>query len=111
MSSVSIGVSFSLRSHRDVDAAFALDHGEALQPQPLVGGALAALELVFVAVPGTDDMHLALIEALTEQRLVGAEHVLHLRQHYALAGRSALMDAQIAIGEIFSGVAIDPDLG
>ena len=63
-----------------------------------------------VAVPRADDVHVVLVEGLAEIDAVLADQVDHLRHTQPLAGRSALVRAEIAIGVVFSGVADDADL-
>src|ERR1700730_14392673 len=83
----------------DENVVAAPDHLEPLQSQPPVADAFAGFELVLVAVPGTDEMHLV-GERLPLIAAVRRDHVDHPVDHQALAGRPAGMDAVVAVGEI-----------
>src|SRR5262245_43643038 len=72
---------------------------EFLQLEPPVADAFAGLELVLVAVPRADEMYLV-GEDLPLIGAVGGDHVGHAVDHDALAGRSAGMDAIVAVSEI-----------
>src|ERR1700742_3410934 len=81
----------------DIDVLPAPHDVEALQLQAAVADTGAGFEIVFVAMPGADEMHI-LAEALAVPGAIGAEHVLDLVHHHAFAGRAALMQAQVFIG-------------
>ena len=60
--------------------------------------AFAGLHVVFHAVPGTDEMHLGVGEVEPARGLVGHDPLLDLGDGQPLAGRPALMQAEIAVG-------------
>src|SRR5262250_1346685 len=91
--------SYHFFSSDDVNILAAPHDLELPQLEPPVADALAGLELELVAVPGTDEMHLVR-ERLALIAAVGCDHVDHLVDHHALAGRAAGMDAVIAVCEI-----------
>src|SRR5579862_652495 len=108
--SASVSAGRSSASEDDIDASFALDHFVAFEPELWVRRTFAGLELVLPAMPGADDMRFALVVGLAEEALVRAEQIHHFIPDDALAGRSALVQALIAVGVQGSGVAVDPDL-
>src|SRR5262245_14881275 len=96
-------------SDDDIDASLVLHHLVALELEARVGGAFAGEQLVFPAVPGADDMRVAMIVGLAEISLVGAQQLDHLALDHALAGRAALMQAVVAVGVEGAGVPVDAD--
>src|SRR3954464_15570872 len=81
----------------DIDVLSALHDLVAFQPQPPVGRTFAGLEIVFVAVPWADEVHLV-GESLPVPGSVGTEYVLDLVHDDAFAGRPTLMNAEILVG-------------
>src|SRR5580692_9108224 len=69
-----------------------------LQLHLAVRHALAGLHVVFHAVPGADEMHLILGEVEAHRGLVRTQPFLDLGDGQAFAGRTALMQAEIAVG-------------
>jgi hypothetical protein len=92
------------RSNVDIDATIARGHFVATKLKPLIADVLASLEVIFVAMPGTYDVHVILIEALSHEETCIVDHILDLRHANAFACRTALMRAQIAIGEVLASV-------
>src|SRR6516225_4067816 len=87
----------SLNDDEDIFAA--PNDVELFQSQPPVADAFAGLQLVFITVPGADEMNLV-GERLP---LIGADrrdHVDHAVDHEPLAGRSAGVHADVAVGEV-----------
>src|SRR5262249_16884921 len=68
------------------------------QLQLPVGDAFAGLHVVFHAVPGADEVHLGVREIEPLRCLVGTQPLLDLGDGETLAGRAALMQAEIAVG-------------
>src|SRR5580698_3804691 len=81
-----------------------------LQLHLAVADAFAGLHVVFHAVPRTDEVHLVFGEEQAHRGLVGAQPLLDLGDGQALAGRAALVQAEIAIGVEFALVAEHADL-
>src|SRR5580704_10114302 len=81
-----------------------------LQLHLAVADALAGLHVVFHAVPRTDEVHLVFGEEQAHRGLVGAKPLLDLGDGQALAGRAALVQAEIAVGVEFAFVAEHADL-
>src|SRR5256885_751278 len=81
----------------DVEIGAAAHDLIGFEPQRAVAGTLAGLDVVFVAVPGADEMRLVGGESLAEPDLVRPEHVLDLMHDHAFATRAALVDAEIVI--------------
>src|SRR5579864_6301264 len=93
----------------DVDVVAAAHDLVFLQLEPVVADAAAGGQLVFVAVPRADEVHfvgkrLALVGP------IGADQIDHLVDQDAFAGRTAGMDAVIAIGVIGAAVMEHADL-
>src|SRR6266852_2317637 len=82
----------------DIDVLAAAEHLKGLEAQPPVRRALAGLEVVLVAVPRADEVHLVGREPVPVPGAVGRQHVLDLVHDDALAGRPALMNAQVLVG-------------
>ncbi len=61
------------RSDCDIDFTVALDDVEFLQPDARVADMRPVREMVFVAVPRADDVHVRLVEALAEEDAVLAD--------------------------------------
>ena len=70
----------------------------------------AVRQVELVAVPGTDDVHVGLVEGLAVEDAVLVDQFLHLRHAQALAGRAALVRAVVAVGVVLAAVADDADL-
>src|SRR5262245_21117658 len=68
------------------------------QLEAAVADELAGLQVVLVAVPRADEVHLAVGEVEPARGLVGHDALLHLGDDQAFAGRTALMQADIAVG-------------
>src|SRR5262249_42409999 len=81
----------------DIDVVPLLQHLVLPQLQFAVGHAFAGLHVVLVAVPGTDEMHLGVGEKEPARRLVRHEPLFDLRDREPLAGRPALVEAEIAV--------------
>src|SRR4029079_13673791 len=81
-----------------------------LQPHLPVGDALAGLHVVFHAVPGADEMHLVFRERQAQRRLVWAKLLFHRGDGQAFARRSALVQAEVAVGVILAFVPEHADL-
>src|SRR5579884_2653761 len=81
----------------DIDVLPTSDHLEALQLQAAVRRAFARPQIVLVAVPGADEMNFLLGEFLPDPGAVRSQDVLDLMHEQALAGRPALMPAQIFV--------------
>src|SRR5580704_2088112 len=75
-----------------------------------VADALAGLHVVFHAVPRADKVHLVFGEEQAHRGLVGAQPLLDLGDGQALAGRAALVQAEIAVGVEFALVPEHADL-
>ena len=60
-------------------------------------------------MPGADDVHVVLIESLAEEDAAVADAVHHLRHAQPLAGRPALMRAEVTVGVVFVAMADDAD--
>src|ERR1019366_9441783 len=82
----------------DINSVLLLDHLVLPQLELAVGHAFAGLHVVFIAVPGTDEMHLGVREVEPARGLVRHDPLFDLGDGQALAGRSALMQAEIAVG-------------
>src|SRR5215475_2982194 len=82
----------------DIDVVSLLDDLVLAQLETPVADELAGLEVVFVAVPGADEMHLVVGEIEPARRLVGHDPLFHLGDDQAFAGRAALVQADIAVG-------------
>src|SRR5262245_41951857 len=107
---LSVSAGRSSTSDDDIDASLALHHLVALQPQARVRRAFTSEQLVFPAVPGAHDMGIVMIIGLTDIRLVWCEQFDHLALHHALASRTSLMQAMVAVGIVRTGVPVDADL-
>src|ERR1700686_4533284 len=75
-----------------------------------VADALAGLHVVFHAVPRADEVHLVFGEEQPHRGLVGTQPLLDLGDGQALAGRAALVQAEIAVGVEFALMAEHADL-
>src|SRR5207247_1077759 len=93
----------------DVEVFAPPDHLEFAQFQPPVADAFAGLEVVFIAVPRAGEMHLV-GECLPLIGAVRRDHVHHLVDDDAFAGRPAGMDAIIAVGVVGAVLAKHADL-
>src|ERR1700719_1776024 len=101
---------FAARLGDDIKV-LALLHGLVfLQLHLAVADALAGLHVVFHAVPRADEVHLVFGEEQAHRGLVGAQPLLDLGDGQAFAGRAALVQAEIAVGEEFALVAEHADL-
>src|SRR5687768_8672336 len=89
----SVSAGRSRPSDDDIDTSLALDDFVTPEPQLRIGRAFAGLELVFPAMPGTDDVRLVVVVGLGHERLVRRIDVDDLAPDDALAGRAALMQA------------------
>src|SRR5262249_22082891 len=83
----------------DEDIFAAPNDVELFPSQPPVADAFAGLQLVFITVPGADEMNLV-GERLPLIGAVRRDHVDHAVDHEPLAGRSTGMDASVAVGEV-----------
>src|SRR5215467_1107392 len=93
--------------HEDVVAA--PHHLVFAQLEPAVGGALAGLDVVLVAVPRADEMQLV-GEGLALVGAVGPDDVDHLVDQDSLAGGSAGVQAVVAVGVIVAVLEEHADL-
>src|SRR3954447_1948636 len=80
------------------------------QAQRAVACAFARFDVVFVAVPGADEVRLVGGELLPEPSLVRPQHVLDLVHDHAFAAGAALVQAQIVIGVELALPVEHPDL-
>src|SRR5262249_6511916 len=72
------------------------------QLHPAVGHALAGLHVVFHAVPRAHEVHLGVGEVEAARGLVGHDPLFDLGNRQSLAGRAALVQAEIAVGVVFA---------
>src|SRR5579862_8478006 len=101
---------FAARLGDDIQI-LALLHGLVfLQLHLAVADALAGLHVVFHAVPRTDEVHFVFGEEQAHRGLVGAQPLLDLGDGQALAGRAALVQAEIRVSVEFAFVLEDADL-
>src|SRR5262249_60790679 len=82
----------------DIYVLPAPDHFEAFQPQVRAGGAFTGREIVFIAMPGADEVHFIAGKLLPDPAAIRADHVFDLVHHDAFASRSALVHAQVLVG-------------
>src|SRR5215468_803418 len=94
----------------DIDVVSLLDDLVLAQLETPVADELAGLEVVLVAVPGADEMHLVVGEVEPARRLVGHDPLFHLGDDQAFARRSALVQADVAVGVELALVLEHPDL-
>src|SRR5437588_7172948 len=87
-------------SGNDIDVLAAAHDRKRFELEPPVRRAFAGRDVVFVAVPRTDEMRLGRGEALAMPSAVGAEHVLDLVHDDALARGTALVNAQVLVGVV-----------
>src|SRR5579864_6821421 len=110
LATMALATIFAARLGDDIKV-LALLHGLVfLQLHLAVADALAGLHVVFHAVPRTDEVHLVFREEQAHRGLVGAQPLLDLGDGQALAGRAALVQAEIAVGVEFALVAEHADL-
>src|SRR5258705_10819317 len=95
----------------DINLGSLLHHLVAPQLELAVGNAFAGLDVVFVAVPRANEVRLGVGEIQALGGLVRHDPLFHRRDDHALAGRSALVQALIAVGVEFTAVLEDADLG
>src|ERR1700733_14479837 len=93
----------------DVDVVAAPHDVESLQLQLGIAHALAGLEIVFVAVPRADKMHLV-GEGLALIGTIRRDDIDYLVDHDAFAGRSAGMNTVIAVSEVAAALVKDANL-
>src|SRR6266567_3415130 len=98
------------RSDCDIDLAAPFDHVVLLQAMPAVDDVTTVLEMKLPAVPRTDDVHVAFVEILAEENALVTDLLDDLRHLQALAGRSPLVRADIAVGVIRAVVKYHADL-
>src|SRR5262245_29637676 len=94
----------------DIDLVSLFHHLVLAQLQFPVRDALPGLHVVFHAVPGADEMHLGLRKVETLRGHVGTQPLLDLGDGEALAGRAALVQAEIAVGVELAFVSKNADL-
>src|SRR5262249_10113448 len=82
----------------DINLTPFFDHFVFAQLALAVGRAFAGLHAVFVAVPGTHEMHFAVREVEPLRGLVRQQPLLDLGDGEALARGAALVQAEIAVG-------------
>src|SRR5687768_6861840 len=87
----SVSAGRSRPSDDDIDTCRALDDVVAPGRPLRIGRALAGLELVFPAMPGSDEVRLVVALRLGHERLVRRIDVDDLAPDYAFAGRAALL--------------------
>src|SRR5215472_2690747 len=95
---VDLVMAFAARLGDDIKVLSFLHGLVLLQLHLAVRHALAGLHVVFHAVPGADEVHLGVREIHAHRGLVGAQPLLDLGDGQALAGRAALVQAEIAVG-------------
>jgi hypothetical protein len=84
-------------SDAKVDIAISFYHGKFLQFQTRIANVHPVFEAVLVSMPWAHDMHLGLIELLT-QKITSLIHLIHDTRHpHTLTSRATLVRAQIAI--------------
>src|SRR5471030_497031 len=92
--------------NEDIFAAF--DDFEFAQLEFAVADAFAGLDVVFVAVPRADEVHLVAV-GLALIGAVGGKYVDHVVDHHAFAGRPALVQASVAVGVVRAAVVEHAD--
>src|SRR5205807_3510247 len=85
-------------------------HIEPAQPEAPVGGALAGLQVVLPAVPGTGDAHLVVGEPLAADSPVGQDHLLVPADDLPRADRAALVPTPVLVGVQAAVDHEDPEL-
>src|SRR5262245_49539636 len=100
----------AMRSDCDIDVIAALHHVVFPEAMPPIDHVAAVLQMEFPAVPWTDDVHVVLVERLSEVNAVVADLLDHLRHLQPFTGRPALMRAQIAVGVVGALVKDHADL-
>src|SRR5580704_2740791 len=93
----------------DVDFVATPHHLESLQLQLGIAHAMAGLEVVFVAVPRADEVHLV-GKGLALVGAIRRDDIDHLVDHDAFASRSAGMDAVVAVSEVAAALMKYADL-
>src|SRR5262249_38748080 len=83
----------------DVEILAAHDGLKRLQAQAGVADAFPCLDVVFIAVPGADEMRFIFVKTLAPPGLVRAEHVFDLVHDDAFAARASLVQAKVQVGE------------
>src|SRR6266853_1789637 len=81
----------------DIDLVPLLDDLVFAQLELAVGHAFAGLDIVLVTVPGAHEVQLGVGEIQALRGLVGHDALFHLGDRQPLAGRSALVQAVIAV--------------
>src|SRR5262245_659014 len=104
ISLASVPKSAAVSSDGDIDLSVTLDHLELLQPQSLVGDVYAIRQVELVAVPGTHDVHVRVVEGLAVIDAVLVDKLLHLRHAQAFAGGPALVRAMVTVGIVLPAV-------
>src|SRR5208282_6657561 len=79
----------------DKHLAAALHDRIAAQPEPPVADAFAGRQMIFITMPGADDMHVCVGELLPHEGAVGGEDILDLVHENPLANRAALMHTEV----------------
>src|SRR5450631_4059777 len=100
----------SLRSDCDINITAAFDDFVFLQPMPLVYYVRSVLQVKLPSVPGTHDVHIIFVKVLAKMDAFVADLFDDLGKFQTLAGRSALMGADVAVREILTLVEYDADL-
>src|ERR1051326_1356034 len=80
-------------SGNDIDVLAAPHDRKRFELEPPVGRAFAGRDVVFVTMPGADEVRFGRGETLAVPGAIGAEHVLDLVHDDALARGAALVDA------------------
>src|SRR5215470_3260683 len=94
----------------DIDVLSAPNHVEPFQLQAPVGSTFAGREIIFVAVPGADEMHFIAGKLLPEPAAIRSDHVLDLVHHDALTSWPALMHTQVLVSIELAFPMEDADL-
>src|SRR6516165_5795922 len=94
----------------DIEVVSLLKNFVLAQFHPAIGYAFAGLHVVFHAVPGADEMHLGVGEIKAARSLVGHDPLFDLGNGQSLAGRTALVEAEIAVRVVFAFFLEDADL-
>jgi hypothetical protein len=94
----------------DIDSSILLKDLEFLQPKSFVADMGPIREVELIPVPGTDDMHVDFVVALTQVHAARTDFVDDLGHSHALAGWATLMWTIVSVGIELALVADDPDL-
>src|SRR5260370_26036500 len=82
----------------DINLVPFLDHFVFAQLELAVGDAFAGLDIILIAVPRAHEVELGIGEIQALRGLIGHDALFHLSDGQPLAGRSALVQAVVAVG-------------